>query len=133
MFLNNKKITKITFVLLFFVLFFPVLSHAALVNCDGVTVKCDFGAFISLINGIINWIISIAGIIFTISCIWGGFLYLTSGENPGNKEKAKSILWSTLIGFVIILTAWLIVHTILVTLVPAGSGTNSIFNFIGGR
>jgi len=131
-FLRNKKfITCVTALFLLFVFIMPVLSHAqnGLITCDGVNTKCTFDSLIGLINNIINWIIGIAGVIFTISCIYGGFLYMTSGSNPGNKAKAKSILYSTLIGFVIILVAWLIVYTILHTLAP---GNNSILQFISG-
>ncbi|MEI6190948.1 MAG: hypothetical protein WCP24_01095 [bacterium] len=142
-FLRNKKfIASVASFFLLFVFIMPILSHAALINCgDNITVvksptgsttitgMCTFDDLIKLINNIINWIISIAGVIFTISCIYGGFLYITSGSNPGNKAKAKSILYSTLIGFVIILVAWLIVYTLLRTLAP---DNKSILQFISG-
>ncbi len=130
---KNKKISAfIISVFLVSLFLIPVFSYAqdGLVTCDGVKVKCNVDTLIGMINKIINWIISIAGVIFTISCIYGGFLYITSGENPGNKAKAKSIMYSTLIGFVIILVSWLIVYTILINLVdPAQKG--SIMQFIG--
>jgi len=139
----------LTFFLLF-VFILPILIFAdvtkseettGLVKCGIATTStgllanpCDFTDFIGLINGIIDWIIGIATSIFTIMAVYGGFLYMTSGENPGNKAKAKSILWNTILGFVIILTSWLIVYTILNTLIP-NDGTStyrkSIFQFIG--
>ncbi len=137
--INNKKFFAGIFSLLFLIL--PLLSYSALIDCNiatttptatnpsGFVKPCNFSTFVETINRIINWIISIAGVIFTISAIWGGFLYMTSGEKPANKEKAKSILWNTLLGFVIILVAWLIVYTILVNLVKDG-GANSIFRFL---
>ena len=130
---KNKKILAISFSsLLISLLLMPILSHAAFVTCDGTTDNpCHFDDLIGTINSIINWIISIAGVIFTISCIYGGFLYMTSGENPGNKGKAKSIMYSTLIGFVVILVSWLIVYTILNTLVDPGQ-KSSVMKFIGG-
>ena len=133
-FLKNKKfIASAVSLFLLFVFIMPVLSQAeALVTCDGSAQNpCNFDSLIGMINGIINWIISIAGVIFTISCIYGGFLYLTSGENPSNKAKAKSILYNTLIGFIIILVAWLIVYTILINLIDPGQ-KGSIMKFIGG-
>ena len=111
--------------LVLFILVVPFFTSAKLVTCDGP--DCDFDKFIEMINGIINWIIGIATVIFTISAVWGGFLYVTSGMNPGNKEKAKGILWNTLIGFVIILVGWVIVYTILYALVPENS---TVFNFL---
>lgn len=109
---------------LILVSFLPLLSRADLVPC---TNDCDFLYFVQMINGIINWIISISVIIFTISLIYGGFLYLTSGEKPSQKEDAKKIMLNTLYGFLIILASWLIVYTILINLVPKSS---TIFNFI---
>jgi hypothetical protein len=138
---KNKKISAFIISAFLVSLFLiPLSSHAqdaagygppappdSLVTCDGVNVKCNIDTLIGMINNIIDWIISIAGVIFTISCIYGGFLYITSGENPGNKAKAKSIMYSTLIGFVIILVSWLIVYTILDTLAPDNT---SILKFI---
>jgi hypothetical protein len=131
MFLKNKKyLPRLLSLFIISLFILPLLTNAALVNCGGGNSQppCDFKAFISMINGIINWIISIAGIIFAVSFIYGGFLYMTSGDNPGNKSKATKILWSTLKGFVIILISWLIVYTLLTTL--TGSSTGTIFKFI---
>ena len=142
--INNKKFfaSALSFFLLFLFIL-PFLTQAAdtrLINCgDNPTYnattgkiegECDFKDFIKLINDIINWIIGIAGVIFTISAIYGGFLYVTSGVNAGNKEKAKGILGNTLIGFIIILTAWLIVYT-LVTMLVNDSIKGTITKFIG--
>lgn len=124
----SRKIIIPVFVLLMIVL--PFLGQAALVNC-GNTVsvsssasgdystsgECDFTDFVNLLNNFVKWVISLAGVIFTISLIWGGFLYMTSGEKPANKDKAKTILRSTLYGFIIILCAWLIVYTIIIYVV----------------
>ncbi len=132
----------LTGLIILVVLILPLLSYGALVNCGNtyeatdletgkittmVDNPCDFDDAVAMINGIINWIIGIAGIIFTITLIYAGFLYLTSGDDSGKRGKANSMLWNTVIGFVIILTAWLIVYTLLHALVPEGS---SIFRFI---
>jgi hypothetical protein len=136
--INNKKLFAGAVSLLFlFVLIMPVLTNAALVNCGiadakgVITNPCDFTDFIGLINGIIKWIISMAGVIFTLMAVYGGFLYMTSGGDGAKKTKARSILWSTIIGFVIILCAWLIVFTLLNMLIP--DDKKFIFEFIGGR
>jgi hypothetical protein len=104
----------------------------SVVDANGVTkipIPCDFDYFILMINNIIKWIISIAGAIFTISAIYGGFLWMTSGGDSGKKGKARDILWNTLLGFVTILVAWLIVYTLLTYIVPTNS---TIFKFISG-
>jgi hypothetical protein len=131
-FKNKKFLAGVVSLLFFFVLFLPVLTQAAdarLVQCgnsdsSGVIANpCDFTDFVGLINRIIYWVISIAGVIFTISFIYGGFLYITSGVKPGNKEKAINLLWNTLLGFVIILISWLIVYTIINVLVDDSQKT----------
>ena len=148
---NIKFVTAFITLLIISAFIFPVLSFAAdeagtgLIRCgnattsklvDGKTIvvlanPCDFNDAIALIQRVIDGIITFSWIIFTISFIYGGFLYMTSGANPGNKSKAISILWNTLKGFVIILTAWLIVYTLLTYLVPSSSDTsNSIFRFL---
>lgn len=139
-FKDKKIFINISSLILIFVFILPIFVSAkggdsgfnfgkSLVTCDGSAgYPCDFDAFIKMINRIINWIISISTVIFAISLIYGGFLYMTSGENPGNKSKAIDIMWNTLKGFVIVLIAWLIVYTILINLVDEKS---SIFRFIG--
>jgi len=126
----NKKIAILflALILLIIPLVFVSAQTSRIVPCDGA--DCNFNSFIQLINNIINWIISIAGVIFTISLIYGGFLYMTGGDKPANKEKAKTLLWSTLKGFVIILVSWLIVYTIIKTLVPDGAQQNIILRYI---
>jgi hypothetical protein len=131
---NKKNIIKVASLLFFLILIIPFISQAALVTCGNPgQPKCDFDAAIGMINGIIKWIISMAGVLFTIAFIYGGFLWMTSGGDSSKKSKAKAVLFSSLKGFVIILTAWLIIYTILNTLIPKDGTGNSIFQFIGGR
>ncbi len=126
--INIKKVLLGVNCLLLLIIL-PTITFATLVTCDGgAGDACNIDSFIEMINIIINWFITMATVVFTISAIYGGYLYMTSGSNPGNKEKAKTVLLRTLTGFVIILTAWVIVHTILNALVPEGS---TIFKFIG--
>ena len=47
---------------------------------------------------------------------WGGILILISAGNPGRISEGKKILTGTLIGVLIILSAYLIVRTLIVTL-----------------
>ena len=54
--------------------------------------------------------------IFAILCAYIGFLFLTSGGKPGNRETAKKMFPKIVFGLIIALAAWLIVKIILVTL-----------------
>jgi hypothetical protein len=51
----------------------------------------------------------------------GGVMLLTAGGDPGRSGTARKILTATIIGLVIILTAWLAVDTVIMFLVPASS------------
>ncbi len=84
--------------------------HQAEVRPMGKT--CDFPAFITLIKNVINSIIVLSIPIVTIALTWVGILLLTAQGNPGKITQAKQIAKSVIIGFVFILTAWLIVHTL---------------------
>ena len=64
--INNKKfLAGIISLTLLLIIFLPFLTNAALVNCGNaptvdsngkITGGCDFKAFVTLINDIINWI-----------------------------------------------------------------------------
>ena len=143
-FLNNKKVRAqiISSVFLLSILLMPAMmladnNYLPIIRCgEDVSVaggklvgSCDFNDVVDTLNRIVLWIISMAGVVFTIMAIWGGFLYMTSGDNPGNKTKARSVLLNTMWGLIIMLVAWVVVVTILKALVFNPS-SNSIFNFI---
>ncbi len=93
----------------------PVLLLAAggapdLIVCNGT--DCDFYKIIELVNAIINFLIYLAIPISAGFFIWAGVLYTTAGAKPDNIGKAKKIFTSTIWGFILMLSAWLIVYTI---------------------
>lgn len=114
----------------FLTILFPVSSHAVkyigsddpqekgfqLVPCDGVDVPCDFNALMTLFNRVINFIFYISIPLAAISFSWAGYLYLSAAGNTSQIEKAHGIFKTVLIGFIFIISAWLIVYTITHTL-----------------
>lgn len=97
----------------------PITS--GLIPCDNVTVKCDFNAFAAMINKIIDWFIGISITVATITFIIAGAKMLMNPESDSKREAAKEMFKKTVIGLFIILTAWLIVNTIVSTLVDTSS------------
>lgn len=87
-----------------------------IVPCDGLNVPCDYNQMINLLRRAMNFvfiaIIPIAAIAFT----YAGFLLLFQGANPEKRKKARDIFIKVFIGIVVVLAAWLIVRTILVSL-----------------
>lgn len=88
---------------------------SGLITCDGVDVPCTFEKLLLMINRVINFFIYIiAGPIIALTFAYAGFLMVTSGGNPSKKDEAKGIMGKAIIGFVLLLAAWLIVKTVLV-------------------
>ncbi|MFA5933926.1 MAG: pilin [Candidatus Paceibacterota bacterium] len=104
------------YVLAFILLSAPTALFAAgLVTCGGTgEPQCDFSQVIIMINKIIRFLIfDISMPVLAIMFAYSGVLFMTSGENPKNRDKAKSMIKKALIGLVIAMSAWLIVVTIL--------------------
>ncbi len=113
----------------------PEVSHAEPLgvgcneetNADGSFKNpCGFDDLMQQIQKLINFLLfTIAMPVTAIMFAYAGFLYIASGGNGGNIEKAKGIFKKVLIGFVLALAAWLIVKTIMVSL---GYNTNGGFD-----
>ena len=63
---------------------------------------------INSINTIINIVLSLLGIIFIILTVYGGFLYMTARGNEEQTKKALSIITQSVIGLIIVLSAYAI-------------------------
>lgn len=88
-------------------------SGAGALNCEA----CNLAQLVSnIINFAIGLSIPLAAVLFA----WAGILYFSSGANPGNKEQAKGIFSNALIGFLIAITAWLVINTLLHVLLNGG-------------
>lgn len=132
--IQKVKITDVVSLFVFFSLFvLPRIAGAAgIVPCDGGLVNgkstCDFNALIQLVQNVINIIIigaiPIAGCLFA----YAGFKYMTAAGDTGEIKSAHEIFMNVFWGFVIILSAWLIVHTILNALV----GNSADYSYLKG-
>src|SRR3989344_269729 len=79
----------------------------------GVTRPCQACDLVKLAQNIINFLITLSVFIAVGLFIYAGILYVSSGPNPSNIEKAHKIFWNVLVGFIIALAAFLIVETIM--------------------
>lgn len=82
---------------------------------------CGTCEFVELINNVIGFLLTFASIVATLLIVYGGFKLVTSGGNVSAKGEAKSIVTNVIIGYVLILTAFLIVNTVLGVLLPGDS------------
>jgi len=114
---TGKKIIVLT-VLVFILL--PVFAQAVswwpLVPC-GTSINptpCNRCDLLKLLKNIIDFVLvglmpPVAAILF----VWGGFLILMGGANPGWISQGRSIFWNTVMGIAIILASWLITNSII--------------------
>lgn len=112
----TQKILVTIALALFVVIFVPAVAHAQLVPCSGA--DCGFEDLVILAQRVINFLIfNIAAPLAAVSFAVAGFMYMTAKGNEAQHAKAKSIFVYVFIGFVIALSAWLIVNFIVTSLV----------------
>ncbi|MDP4020750.1 MAG: hypothetical protein Q8P58_01770, partial [Candidatus Adlerbacteria bacterium] len=96
----------------------PLIAAAQLVPCGtdatGGALSCDLCSLGRLMQNIINYLILYVSIPLAAAMFaYAGFLYVTGAANPTQISKAHSIFKRVLIGFLIAISAWLVVQTIL--------------------
>ncbi len=71
-----------------------------------------FGDFGTLLNVIVPNLIFVAGLIFTILIIYGGYQYMRSDGNPENLKKARNVFLYAVIGFGIVLGSYIAIKLV---------------------
>lgn len=113
-----------TFVLVGFILCVAVLPTisvaqapglAQLAQCSGN--DCTACNLVHLANGVIQWLIGILFVVFAILVAIAGVRLVVSGGNSRALDAAKETFINAIIGFLIILSAWLIIDTVMRALV----------------
>ena len=96
-----------------FFLLIPVfaLAQEPLVPCEGNA--CNTCHVIVLGNNILLWLIGISAAVIALVFVIGGLKMVMAGGNEGDITTAKKMMTNAIIGFVILLAAWLIVDTVL--------------------
>jgi hypothetical protein len=80
--------------------------------------ECTFDDLLKLGLNIVKYLVWLSIPLAAISFAWAGFLYLSSAGNQSKVESAKQIFIKTLIGFLFVISAWLIVWVIVSLLLP---------------
>lgn len=108
---------------------FPGLP-GGLVNCGKsepgtgkISDPCNLTGLVTMIQKILDFLLfTIAPAIMAIVFVWSGYEYMTSAGNAGKTEKAKTRMLDALIGWLIAMTAWIIVKFIMTKLGYTGPG-----------
>lgn len=74
--------------------------------------------FNSIVGTVITTVLSLMGALFLILTIYAGFIWMTARGNEEMVEKAKNTLINSLIGLVIVLSAYAISYFILSRVSP---------------
>ncbi|MDX1607936.1 MAG: pilin [Candidatus Spechtbacterales bacterium] len=91
--------------------------EGGLVPCGGVSCPCTFCDFFELIHNIVEFLLFTLGpILASLMIVVGGFYVLTSAGNQGKYRKGKEYIKWALLGYLLMLGAWLIINTILTML-----------------
>lgn len=88
------------------------------------TNNCSFSDLTGLINGIIKWFLGISASVATVTFAIAGAKILLHPDSDTERTEAKSMFVKTAIGLLIVLCAWLVIHTVILAL--ANPGTNAL-------
>lgn len=88
----------------------PIIVSAAIVPCDGPNCQaCDFA---KLGQNVLNFLVQVSVILAGIAIAWAGILMVTSGGDSSKVSTARNIFTNVIIGIIIVLSAWLIIDTV---------------------
>ena len=89
----------------------PVLFVNAqnFVPCEGV--ECNLCHIVMMVSRVLNWAGMILGYVAAIALMWAGIKFVTSLGNPTQKDAAKKLFFNVLIGYTIVLLAWVLIDT----------------------
>jgi hypothetical protein len=74
--------------------------------------NCDFGDFMATVQNIMEALIALAIAFTVVTFAYAGWTYMTSAGDQSKIQKAHSMFTKTVIGFLVVLTAFLIVEMI---------------------
>jgi hypothetical protein len=105
-----------------------IVSDTDLVSCSGP--DCNWCSLIQLFDNVIDFLFTIFTLAAVAMVMYVGFKMVTSQGSSEAWEEGKKMFSNLVIGFVIFLSAWLIVDTILKGLIDTESGFG-VWNELG--
>lgn len=96
--------------------FFGEFAQAAdLVPCSGAS--CSTCDVVKVANGVVGWLAIALASIGGLVLMFAGVKMVTSAGNMGAIESAKEMMVNVIIGYLILLSAWLVIDTVMKTFV----------------
>ena len=81
-------------------------------NCSP---NCGWADLIQLGQNILNFIVMISVWVGAIMFAYAGWLFFSDTGNSSNIEQGKKVFGAVVVGLIIVLTAWLVINTIIET------------------
>ncbi|MBX4199868.1 hypothetical protein KW790_00145 [Candidatus Parcubacteria bacterium] len=78
--------------------------------------SCGFHDLVVVTNNLITDLVLLSTLVVVILTVVTGIRLITSQGNPAALKKAKDTGMSVIIGYIVILVAWLVIYTIIHTL-----------------
>ncbi len=78
--------------------------------------RCGLEAFITLIKNGITDLVLLSTLVGVAAFMWAGFRLLTSGGSESARTDAKEMFRKIVLGYLLVVGAWVIVYTITSTL-----------------
>ena len=94
----------------------------------GCTNDCTIKDFVLLVFRLINFLLSMASMVAMLFIIWGGWGMVTAGGNEEKITAAKSVFSHAVIGFFLIMVAFILLDAIVLILGPYS--LKELLNFI---
>ena len=76
---------------------------------------CDWKDLVATAQNLVNWLVYISVFVAAAMFTYAGYLYVTSMGSEEQLKKAHEVFRNVLIGFLLVLAAWLVVYTISIT------------------
>ena len=137
--INQRKISA---VLLSLMIFLPTIAFAAgfiptdaqingYYDASGKFIAGNgFCAFAGMINTILKWFIDMSVAVAAITFSIAGGKMLLNPENASKRTEAIEMFKKTVVGLLIVLGAWLAIHTVITILVPNSTGSTGALRFL---
>jgi hypothetical protein len=93
-------------------------TWTGIVPCGNGDTPCTLCDLISGIKSLVEWGLGIVFVVATAGIVIAGIMYIISTGNEGMMTQAKSFLTVSLVGFFIVLGAWLLVNITITWLLP---------------
>ena len=106
----------------------PVFAANGLVPCNGP--DCGSCELVTLASKILNFFIEVTVSIGAVMFVIGGLTMVMSAGDTGKVSKGKEMMSNAVIGLVIVLSAWLLMDTVLKMIVGEGSQAYGVWEKI---